>query len=548
MTNKEIAQKFKFLADLIDVHGKDKYRGKTYNNVYIQLRKQTTPLESLSEKELEEIKGVGKSSVSKIKEIVGTGTMKKLEEYLAITPPGIQDLISIKGLGPKKIAQLWKELEIESVGELLYACNENRLIALNGFGDKTQADIQGKLLYFLQSRDKFHYATFEQEALGLIEEIKKATNNGLVVLTGEMRRKLTIIKQIELLADQTMADQIKTLINCTEQTDTKITGKTKNEVPITVHLCPAEAFGSKLFKTTGPRDFLEAFVAAAAEKEFKGLPTEQAVFEKASIHYIDPELRDDDAWIEQAKKQTLPQLIVDSDIKGILHNHSTYSDGLHTLREMAEYTRDSGYEYLGITDHSKAAFYANGLKPDRVLQQMEEIDQLNKELAPFKIFKGIESDILNDGSLDYEEDMLARFDFIVASVHTNLKMDEEKATQRLIKAIENPYTTILGHPTSRLLLARKGYPLDHKQIIDACAANNVIIELNANPHRLDIDWVWIPYAMERGVKIAINPDAHSMDGIHHVHFGVCAARKGGLTADMCLNTLSLKDFEAFLAK
>lgn len=548
MTNKEIAQKFKTLADLIDVHGKDKYRGKTYNNVYIQLRKQTTPLNTLNEEQLEEIRGVGKSTVSKITEIVQTGTMKKLEEYLAITPPGIRDLISIKGLGPKKIAQLWKELEVESVGELLYACNENRLITLNGFGDKTQADIQGKLLYFLQSQDKFHYATFEQEALELIKEIKTNTKSELVALTGEMRRKLTIVQQIELLADQTLAESISKLITVSKQSDTQITGKTKNEIPITVYLCPADAFGSKLFRTTGPRPFLEAFIEAADVKEFTGLATEQAVFEKAGIHFIEPELRDDDAWIAKAKQQALPTLVTDSDIKGILHNHSTYSDGLHTLREMAEYTRDSGYEYLGITDHSKAAFYANGLKPDRVLAQMEEIDQLNQELAPFKIFKGIESDILNDGRLDYEDDILERFDFIVASVHTNLKMDEEKATQRLITAIENPFTTILGHPTSRLLLAREGYPIDHKRIIDACAANNVIIELNANPHRLDIDWVWIPYAMERGVKIAINPDAHSMDGIHHVHFGVCAARKGGLTAGMCLNSMNLEAFEAFLAK
>jgi len=546
MTNREIAQKFKFLADLIDVHGKDKYRGKTYNNVYVQLRKQTTPLETLDAEQLEEIRGVGKSSVSKILEIVETGSMKKLDEYLAITPPGIQDLISIKGLGPKKIAQLWKELEIESVGELLYACNENRLIALSGFGDKTQADIQAKLLYFLQSQDKFHYATFEQEALALIDTIKKTTNSDQVSLTSDMRRNTTIVKQIELLAEQSLASQITPLITVSEHTDNKISGKTNNEIPVTIHLCTTAEFGSKLFRTTGPRHFLEAFVEAATAKDFTGLATEQAVFEKAGIHYIEPALRDDDAWIAKAKQQALPQLIMDSDIKGILHNHSTYSDGLHTLREMAEYTRDSGYEYLGITDHSQAAFYAGGLKPDRVIAQMEEIDQLNKELAPFKIFKGIESDILNDGRLDYHEDILERFDFIVASVHTNLKMDEEKATQRLITAIENPFTTILGHPTGRLLLAREGYPIDHKRIIDACAANNVVIELNANPHRLDIDWVWIPYALERGVKIAINPDAHSMDGIHHVHFGVCAARKGGLTAGMCLNAMNLKEFEAFL--
>lgn len=231
----------------------------------------------------------------------------------------------------------------------------------------------------------------------------------------------------------------------------------------------------------------------------------------------------------------MPILIEETDIKGVIHSHTTYSDGLHTLREMAEYSKSLGFEYIVITDHSKSAFYANGLKPERVLAQMEEIDALNAELAPFKIYKGIESDILGDGSLDYEEDILKQFDVIIASVHSNLKMDKEKATTRLINAIKNPYTTILGHPTGRLLLSREGYPIDHMAIIDACAEHQVAIELNANPYRLDLDYEWIPYAMEKGVKISINPDAHSKEGIHDIRYGVLAARKGGLTKEMCFN-------------
>jgi len=242
----------------------------------------------------------------------------------------------------------------------------------------------------------------------------------------------------------------------------------------------------------------------------------------------------------------IPTLIEETDIKGVVHTHSTYSDGLNTLKEMAEYTKAQGFEYLVMSDHSKSAFYANGLQPERVLMQMEEIDALNQQLAPFRIFKGIESDILNDGSLDYPEDILSKFEVIIASVHSNLRMDEAKATQRIIKAVENPHTRILGHPTGRLLLSRQGYPLDHQKVIDACAANGVVIELNASPYRLDLDWSWIPYALEKGVMISINPDAHSKQGIHDIHFGVLSARKGALSAEYCLNAKGVNDFVTWI--
>ncbi len=257
-------------------------------------------------------------------------------------------------------------------------------------------------------------------------------------------------------------------------------------------------------------------------------------------------MREGISELDWAKNKTLPKLISDTDLKGILHNHSTYSDGRNTLEEMALACRDLGMEYLGIADHSKTAVYAGGLYPKDVLAQHQEIDKLNTELAPFKILKGIESDILYDGSLDYEEEILKTFDFVVASVHSQLKMSKEKANTRLIKAIENPYTTILGHPTGRLLLSREGYPIDHHKIIDACAANNVVLEINANPLRLDLDWRHIQYALEKNVLLSINPDAHNTAGYHHMHYGVCVARKGGLTKDMTLNALSLSEIETFL--
>ena len=241
-------------------------------------------------------------------------------------------------------------------------------------------------------------------------------------------------------------------------------------------------------------------------------------------------------------------LIENDDIRGVVHNHSTYSDGMNTMEEMLLAAKDAGYSYMLMTDHSKSAFYANGLKVERLVEQWEEIDALNKKYPDFTLLKGIECDILSDGSLDYDDEVLKKFDAIIASVHSNLRMDEEKATNRILKAIENPYTSILGHPTGRLLLSRKGYPLDHKKIIDACAANHVQIELNANPWRLDLDPAWIPYAMEKGVKISINPDAHSVKGIDDIKYGVLAAQSGGLTKDACLNASELDDFMGLIKK
>ena len=262
--------------------------------------------------------------------------------------------------------------------------------------------------------------------------------------------------------------------------------------------------------------------------------------------YLEPELREN-AENNYTEKENANLVTVGS-IKGVVHTHTTYSDGVNTLSEMAQAAQHLGYQYIGISDHSQAAFYANGLKEDRVMQQWAEIDTLNAEFFNFRILKSIESDILYDGNLDYPDEILAGFDFVIASVHTVLKMNEEKATSRLIAAIENKYTTILGHPTGRLLLSRAGYPIDHKKVIDACAANKVAIELNANPYRLDLDWTWIHYAREKEVRIAINPDAHSVEGINDIRYGVNVARKGALQISECLNTLSMADFLAFARK
>jgi DNA polymerase (family 10) len=312
-------------------------------------------------------------------------------------------------------------------------------------------------------------------------------------------------------------------------------------IPLKINFiyCKPDEFYYKLIEHTSTTEHLTQI--NFSQLDSKNFYSEEEIYDSLNLQYIDPELREGLYEVKLAQQHKIPELIKLDDLKGILHNHTTYSDGVHTLSEMANYCKQLGYEYLGICDHSKSAFYAQGLSIEKVIEQQNEINKLNTAFSDFKILKGIESDILNDGSLDYPDEILTTFDFIVASIHSNLNMPEDKATERLIKAIENPFTSILGHPTGRLLLARAGYPINHKKVIDACAANKVSIELNAHPYRLDIDWRWIPYCIEKGVKISINPDAHHKEGFHDMYYGVCAARKGFLDKNNCLNALSLND-------
>jgi DNA polymerase (family X) len=546
MTNKAIANIFSDLADIMELHEENPFKIRSYQNAYLTLRKLDTPLAEMTDPAIAEIKGVGKAIGEKIRELLNTGELQTLQKYKATTPEGICKLLEVNGLGPKKIRQLWKELGAESVGELLYACNENRLIELKGFGKKTQDDIRKKLDFFQRSQHFFLYASVEADVLILEQQLMTIFSDAKIEIVGEMRRKNTTISKIEILiATKNDVFSILKTQNCdiTEIKPNIYLLNVSEILPVYIYVCAPEDFGSKLFRYTGSNEFLADWLQKFPNIDFQHLSDEKMVFERANLSFLPPELREKGAL---AQPFSTKQLIEKRDIKGILHTHTTYSDGLHTLLEMATAAQQNGYEYIGITDHSKAAFYANGLKEDRLLAQWAEIDALNQKFAPFRIFKGIECDILNDGALDYSDEMLQQFDFIIASIHSNLRMDKEKATARLIRAIENPYTTMLGHPTGRLLLAREGYPIDHQKVIDACAANNVAIELNANPYRLDIDWTHIPYAMQRGVKISINPDAHSQQGMNDTRYGVFAARKGGLTAEMCVNTLNLQAFEEFL--
>lgn len=536
MTNPDIARHFNELAKLMELHKDNPFKIRSYNNAYNKLRKMDEPLAGQSEAELQKLEGVGKNIAAKIHELATTGKMATLEKWREKTPEGIREMLSIRGFGPKKVKAVWDGLGVTTIGQLLYAINENRLVELKGFGAKTQVSLGEKLEFHQRNLGQFHYRTLDRVAEQFEAAWAVAFPEVVLARTGALRRAcptLSHLAFITSMAPETAPD-LTDLENIQSADNT--TTATFAGFPITLHHCTADNFGSKQFRHTGTPAFLEAFVAAFPGVDFTDLTDESAVFAKVGCQPIPPEMREQDYVIELAKNNQIPKLIEVEDIRGVVHSHSTWSDGIHSLKQMAQATIDRGYDYLVISDHSQSAFYANGLKEDRVRDQWAEIDTLNAELAPFRIYKSIESDILANGSLDYPDEVLSGFDLVIASVHSGLNMDEEKATQRLLTAIANPHTTILGHPTGRLLLSRAGYPIDHRRIIDACAEHKVAIELNANPYRLDLDWSWIPYAMEKGVPVSINPDAHSMGGIDDIKYGVMAARKGGLTAAACWNT------------
>ncbi|OOQ56883.1 DNA polymerase/3'-5' exonuclease PolX [Mucilaginibacter pedocola] len=554
MENKPISRTLRLLSQLMELHDVNPFKTKSVANAAFKVDKLPFPLAGKTVAELEKIDGIGKSLAAKIAELLETGTMAELQEMLDKTPEGIVEMMHIKGIGAKKVGIIWKELGIENIGELYYACNENRLIEAKGFGLKTQEDIRKVIEFRMAGNGKFLYAQIEEEAKLLMDEIKGIFPDALKHFAGEFRRMNDIITELvivigsinqQIAFDSLANSQI--LQNVALNGD-HISGELKNGLLVDIICVQKADYYNQLFIHTGDEAHVDAVMKRISNSV--DLPSsEELIYEKANLSWIPPELREGEMFIQRANNNQLPTLITYHDLKGTLHNHSTWSDGVNTIEEMALYCRDDlKLQYLGMCDHSKSAVYAKGLSIERVLQQHEEIDALNKKLENFHIFKGIESDILGDGSLDYPDEILQRFDFIVASVHSNLKMAEDKATARLIKAIENPYTTILGHPTGRLLLSRRGYDIDHKKVIDACAANNVVIEINANPLRLDLDWRWHQYALEKGVMLSINPDAHRNSGFLDMEYGVNVARKGGLSKDMCLNALSLEEITTVFEK
>ncbi|MBD1425986.1 DNA polymerase/3'-5' exonuclease PolX [Sphingobacterium arenae] len=552
MENKAIAKVFKLYSQLMELFNDNPFRTKAMASASFKIDKLPFPAVDASVDQLSTQPGIGKSTAEKIIAILETGSFPELDNLVGKTPPGVLAMLTIKGLGPKKIQAIWKDLGIESIGELLYACNENRLKDAKGFGLKTQEEIRKAIEFSNANQGLFLYAKVEKRASTFLGDLVSRFPDQQHALTGDFRRKYEIIASIDILTTISV-QEIVAFINDTpgytidEQSEATV--HLTDELGIRYHIqgTTEEHFARDLLFSTGNDTHIQTL--RAIQENIPALSSEEAIYSALGLPYIEPELREGAGEIDWAKNGDLPQLITYADLKGSLHNHSTYSDGVHSLEQMATYCKEElGLSYFGICDHSKTAVYASGLGIERVQEQWQEIEHLNSKLAPFRIFKGIESDILSDGSLDYPDEILAKFDFVVASIHSNLRMEEEKATQRLITAIENPHTTILGHPTGRLLLSRPGYPIDYKKVIDACAANQVVIEINANPLRLDLDWRWQRHALEKGVLLSINPDAHRTEGLTDMQYGVYVARKGGLSPERCLNAFSLEEIEQYFAK
>jgi len=567
MDKKQVAEILDEIADILELKGEVEFKVRAYRNAARIVREVKGDLKEMVDSgELAKIKGIGPNLFEKIKELVNTGRLRYYEELKASIPEGLFDLLKVRGLGPKRIKTIYEKLGITTLAELEYACRENRLLKLEGFGKTIQEKVLNEIER-LKRTSEYHLLSFALPVVKLIEDFINSNLDGVdFTVTGSWRRRKEIIRDVDVVINvrerdfKKVSDMIRKNFPHTKlvnSDDDYISLISEFGIPVDFILADAD-YAFKVFYTTGSKEFLRKFGDYIGKSGFElGMDgifkdgtkivfsDEKEIFNKFEIGFIPPELREGLDEIELALRGEIPELVEEGDLKGVFHIHSTYSDGSDTLEDMIAMCEKMGFEFVGISDHSKSAYYAGGLTEDRLIQQWKEIDELQKKFK-IKILKGSEVDILPDGSLDYPDEILSKFDFVIASIHSKFKMTEEEATQRIIKAMQNPYVTIIGHPTGRLLLGRDGYPVNMKKIIDEASKLGVVIEFNANPHRLDIDWRFINYARSKGVKISINPDAHSVGEIYYTIFSLGTARKGGLTKKDVLNTMSAEQIRNFL--
>ena len=567
----EVSRILEEIGVLLELKGENLFKIRAYHNAARVVEALEEALDkAIEDGVLAEQKGLGEAIYAKILELFNTGQLKYYEQLKQDVPSGLLEIIKIPGVGPKKTKALYDALGISTVGELEYACIENRLIELHGFGKATQDKILKGIGYYRKGMGLHLLSTALAEAEKLISALNINRDIIMANIAGSIRRRKEVIKDIDIVASvkpkhENIVMDFFTSLPSVQSIIAK--GDTKSSIVLTtginadLRIVSDSEFPFALHHFTGSKEHNTAMRSRAKKFDlkmneyglFKGEKSvsckdEVEIFKALGLSYIPPELREDNGEIEAAEQGNIPELIGPSDIKGMFHIHTTYSDASMTLRDVVRVARGLGYQYIGISDHSKSAYYAGGLTEEKVKEQHEEIDRLNSESKDFYIFKGVESDILSDGSLDYNDRVLATFDFVIASIHSKFNLSEEEMTKRIIKAMSNPYTTMLGHPTGRLLLSREGYHVDILKVIDAAAKQNVVIELNAHPYRLDLDWRFCRYAKESGVKVSINPDAHHVEDMYNISYGVSIARKGWLTARDVLNTMSFEEIKAFLRK
>jgi DNA polymerase (family 10) len=487
---------------------------------------------------LTELPGVGKGISEVLTEFLLQGKSTVRDELQASLPPGLLELTAIPGLGPKKAMQLIEELGISSVGELEYACRENRLLKLKGFGEKVQQKILDGISFMKTTQGQQRLDEAFRCAEMLLPMLTAAAQGLRVSETGELRRRLETVSRLQFLVE---GKEHQGRINDALE---KFRATSGCKIEVEVLRAPKERFGYELARTTAT----EAHWKALGNPEPFDAPTEEAFYEKLGIAFIAPEMRESGEEVKLAKSGKLQGILPWNGVRGVFHNHTTRSDGGATLEEMVQAARKLGMSYIGISDHSQSAFYAQGLKVPDLMAQEKEIRKVQDKYPDIRIFWGIESDILADGSLDYEPEVLKKFDFVVASIHSRFKMDRETMTLRMLEAIRNPCTRFLGHVTGRLLLGRPGYDIDMERVIAEAAKHDVAIEINSHPARLDIDWRWGPELRKCGTRVSINPDAHETVGLEDTRYGIAMARKALLPTSQVVNAGSVNEVEKWLKR
>lgn len=567
VTKETVIKTLEDIAVLLELTGENPFKSRAYMNAARNLEKVESDLnEVVQQGKIYEIEGVGDAIGKKIVELMTTGKLEYYEKLKSSVPPGHLEMLKISGLGPKKIHALYEQLGIKTIGELEYACHENRLIELKGFGKKSQENILAGIEKLKVYKERRLYAEVEGQAEALLKSLKEYKDISAISIGGSLRRGNETVKDIDILASSSNPEKLaRAFANLDEVAsvvasgETKVSVNLKSGVNADLRIVTKDEFPYALHHFTGSKEHNTAMRGRAKDMGIKmneyGLfrgeknilcRSEEDIFSALNLQFIPPELRENMGEIEAAEKDTLPKLVEEKDVQGLFHIHTNFSDGTDTLESIVLAAKKMGLKYIGISDHSRSAYYAGGLKAEDIQRQHELIDNLNDKHAPFYIFKGTEADILPDGSLDYDEGILARFDFVIAAVHSNFNMSAIEMTGRIKKALQNNYTTMLAHPTGRLLLSREPYALNIMEIIDAAAQFGKALELNANPHRLDLDWRNCIHAKKKGVKIAINPDAHQTAGLQDISFGIKIARKGWLEKGDCLNCLNLKRMKAYL--
>jgi DNA polymerase (family X) len=546
---KEVVSALERIAELLELKDENAFKVRAYQTAARAVKGLEQDLEEAARAEsLTEVPGIGKGTAAVIQEMVQTGRSSLYESLRSEFPPGLLEMLQIPGLGPKKVRQIYQELGVSSVGELEYACNENRLLTLSGFGAKTQDKVLQGIAFYKKSREWTLYCDAIDVAERQRDVVRSLAGVERAELAGELRRHCEVVRRIDLVAAGPAGPTLQAFVRgpgvleVLDLASDSARVRLDTGIECRLRVCGLEDLGTVLIQETGSASHVEAL------GELPRRAGEEELYRALGLDWVPPALREGLGEVEAARAGRLPRLVTRQDLRGVLHNHTTYSDGAASLEAMVRQAEKSGFEYILVTDHSKSAGYAGGLTEERLREQSEEIDRLQAGFPSIRILKGTEVDILPDGSLDYADEVLARFDLVIASVHSSFHQTKEEMTRRLVRAVESPHVDVLGHPTGRLLLSRKPYVFDMASVLEAAARCGTAVEINANPHRLDLDWRLLRHAREQGVRFCIDPDAHHLDGVEHVRFGVGIAQKGWLEPEDIWNTRSAEDLLAGLAR